>query len=223
MYGKRITFHSCKALIRDLRKPRDPEDQAFRKLFVGNMNAATNRAAVQSYFQKFGEVERCYRTLVKETNKYGDYGFVVFRAAATADEVQRARPHTLMGHVVSTQRAVSMEEKGNPEAEMRSKKLYITSIHGPNFGLNKDTSNSDLEEYFSKYGQVVCASQEREMGSRNKKGSGYIDFSDEDPVDRAVLMGVHYIKTAVLKAKRVLSRRQQQEVRRKQEHAGIQR
>ena len=116
-----------------------------------------------------------------------------------------------------------MEGKGNPEAEMRSKKLYITSIHGPKLGLNKDTSDSDLEEYFGKYSKVVGVSQEREMGSGNKKGSGYIEFSDEDPVDRAVLVGVQNIKTAVLKVKRVLNRRLQQEVRMKQEHAGIQR
>ena len=41
--------------------------------------------------------------------------------AATTDEVQRARPHTLMVRVVSTRRAVPREWKDNPEAKMRSK------------------------------------------------------------------------------------------------------
>ena len=76
---------------------------------MGNINAVTNRAAIQSYFEKFGAVERCYRTTGKETNKNKDYGFVVFRAAATADEVQRARPQTLMGQVVRTKRTVPRE------------------------------------------------------------------------------------------------------------------
>ena len=91
------------------RKPRDQEDPALRKLYVGHINADTDRATMQSYFEKFGAVERCYRTTEKETNENKEYGFVVFRAAATADEVQRARPHTLMGRVVSTKRVVPRE------------------------------------------------------------------------------------------------------------------
>ena len=45
-------------------------------------------------------------------------------------------------------------------------------------------------------------------------------------MDRAVLVGVHNLKTAVLEAKKGLSREQQEEVKRKreqQEHAGGQR
>ena len=78
------------------RKPRDPEDSALRKLYVGHINADTDHATMQSYFEKLGAVERCYRTTEKETNESKEYGFVVFRSAATADEVKRARPHTLM-------------------------------------------------------------------------------------------------------------------------------
>ena len=63
---------------------------------MGNMHSATTLASMQSYFEKFGEVEHCYCAMKKETNKCKGYGFVAFRAAATADEVQRTRPHTLM-------------------------------------------------------------------------------------------------------------------------------
>ena len=64
---------------------------------MGHLNADTDRAAMHSYFEKFGAVERCYRTTEKKTNKNQEYGFVVFKTAATADEVQRARSHTLRG------------------------------------------------------------------------------------------------------------------------------
>ena len=61
------------------RKPRDPEDHVLRKLHVSHLNAETDRAAMHSYFEKFGAVERCYRTTKKETNKNLEYGFVVFK------------------------------------------------------------------------------------------------------------------------------------------------
>ena len=59
---------------------------------------------------------------------------MVFTVATTADEVQKARPHTLMRQVVSMKWAIPWEWKGSPEAEMRSKKLYIASLHGPKAG-----------------------------------------------------------------------------------------
>ena len=49
---------------------------------------------MQNYFEKLGAVERCYRTTRKETNENKEYGFVVFRAATMADQVQKARPYT---------------------------------------------------------------------------------------------------------------------------------
>ena len=79
-------------------------------------------------------MERCYKIPEKKTYKDHGYGFVVFQTTATADEVQKNRPHTLMGRVVSTRRAVPREWKDNPEAKMRSKKLYIARIHGPQDG-----------------------------------------------------------------------------------------
>ena len=45
------------------------------------------------------------------------------------------------------------------------------------------------------------------MYGGKKKGSGYIEFSDEDPVDQSVLVGVHNIQTAVLKIERGLIRK----------------
>ena len=155
---------------------------------------------MQRYFQKFGEVERCFHVIGKDINKYEGYGFVIFKAAATTDEVQRTRPHTIMGRVVRTRREVPEEEE-----KMKNKKLCFARVHGPQFGPHKDTSNSDLEDYFSKYGTVISVSQERE------KGSGYIEFGDNDPVDWAVLVGLHYVKTAMLEVIRV----QQEEIRRK--------
>ena len=203
----------------DRREPRDPKVQSLRKLFVGNMHSATTLASMQSYFEKFGEVEHCYMEHYgkKETNKCKGYSFVAFTAVATADEVQRTRPHTLMDLVVNTKCVVPKEWRGSPEAEMRSKKLYIAGLHGPKSGLNEDTSDSDLEEYFGKYGKVVGVSQKRERGSGKKKGFGYIEFSDEDPVDRAVLVEIYNIKTAVFEVKRGLSRGQQEEAKMKRE------
>ena len=126
---------------------------------MGHLNVETDCAAMHSYFEKFGALKRCYRTTEKETNKNQEYDFMVFKTAATADEVQQARPHTLRGREVSTRRVVPRERKSNPEANTRDKKLYIESIHGHQVGRIGDISDADIEEYFSRYSRVVRVSQ----------------------------------------------------------------
>ena len=61
-------------------------------------------------------------------------------------------------------------------------------------------------------------SREKEIDGGKKKGSVYNEFSDKDPVDPAVLLGVHNVSKAVLEVERGLSGWQQEEVRSKQEH-----
>ena len=145
-------------------------------------------------------MEQCFHRIGKDSNKYEGYHFVIFKAAATVDEVQRTRPHTIMVRMVRTSQEVPKEEE-----KTKNKKLCFARDHGPQLGPHKDTSNSDLEDYFGKYGTVISVSQERE------KGSGYIAFGDKDPVGRPVLVGVHHVNTAVLEVVRV----QQEEIRRK--------
>ena len=92
---------------------------------------------------------------------------MIFKVAAAVDEVQRARPHTIQGQAVGTRRDMPDEE-----TKKRNKKLRFSRVQEPRFGPHKDTSNSDLEDYFGKYGTVISVSQERH------KGSGSFEFDD---------------------------------------------
>ena len=78
----------------------------------------------------------CFHGIGKDSNKYEGYGFVTFKAAATVDEVQRSRPHTILGHTVRTRWKVPEEEE-----KMKNKKLCFARVHGPQFGPHEDTSN----------------------------------------------------------------------------------
>ena len=95
-----------------------------------------------------------------QQNKKGQpqgYGFVTFKAAATVNEFQRSRPHTILGRTVISRRKVLEEEE-----KMRNKKLRFARVQGPQFGPNEDTLNSDLEEYFGQHGMVIIGSQNGE-------------------------------------------------------------
>ena len=199
---------------------RDPEDPAMRKLFLGNLHTSTTLEALKEYFAKFGEIERCYCATHKDSDKCRGYGFVTYKKSVAVDDVQENRPHRLLDRVVDTKRAVPKEWMGQPEAEVRSKKIYIAGLHGPKSGLKEGISDTDLRQFFDQFGEVVNVDQKLDKTTKKKTGYGYIEFSDLDPVDKLVLVGVVEVGGAVLEVKRGLSREQQEEVRRKKEEMG---
>ena len=209
-----------------LTTPRDPQAPAMRKMFAGNLHKDTTQEALKAFFSEFGEVEQCYCAMNKATGKCKGYGFVTYLQSEAVDAIQSSRPHTLLDREVDTRRAVPRELAGNPESEMRSKKLYITGLHGPKSGLNENISDADLREHFGQFGAVLNVSQKLHSATApqtdpakvgKKTGYGYIEFADEDPVDKLVLIGVIQLKGAILEARRGLTREQQEEVKSKQQ------
>ena len=209
-----------------LATPRDPQDPAMRKMFAGNLHKDTTQEVLHAFFSEFGEVEQCYCAMNKATGKCKGYGFVTYRLSEAVDAIQESRPHTLLDREVDTRRAVPRELAGNPESELRSKKLYVTGLHGPKSGLNENISDADLSKYFGQFGAVLSVSQKLHSATApqtdpskvgKKTGYGYIEFADEDPVDKLVLIGVIQLKGAVLEARRGLTREQQEEVKSKQQ------
>merc|ERR1712080_453487 len=52
-------------------------------------------------------------------------------------------------------------------------------------------TDNDLEQYFSQFGTVTSIDQKVWPDTGKKRGYGYIEFDDEDAVDKIVLLGIH--------------------------------
>lgn len=60
-------------------------------------------------------------------------------------------------------------------------------------GLRQEVEESDLREYFGKYGKVCKVELMVDRHTNAKRGFAFIEFDDYDPVDKAVMQGKHKI------------------------------
>eukprot|EP00092_Neocalanus_flemingeri_P033891 GFUD01036853.1.p1 GENE.GFUD01036853.1~~GFUD01036853.1.p1 ORF type:complete len:786 (+),score=229.36 GFUD01036853.1:50-2359(+) len=194
----------------------DPESKVMRKIFIGNLNLNTTEEKLKEYFEQFGTTELVQLPLHVDSGKSRGFAFITFEKASYVDATQGARPHKLDGSFIETTRATPKQELGNPEAEAKVKKVYIGGspddrISGHS-GLTEDISDSDLETYFEQFGTVTKIEQKIWEDTGKKRGYGYIEFDDEDTVDKIVLLGVHVVKGVRLEAKKGLNKDQLKKV-----------
>lgn len=171
-----------------------PNAEEFRKLFVGGLDKKTTKESLTDYFVTYGEVANC------EIKNQGDggtrskgFGFITFTEPKSIDEVQNNRPHFVDEKEVETKRATPKSQE-----YWATKKLYFKDF---NKEQDEETLKTELREAFSPFGKITDIKIVKDKDSKTYKGYGFMDFDDEDPVDRFNLLkkikvGEGFVKVA---------------------------
>lgn len=69
------------------------------------------------------------------------------------------------------------QEINNPEANSTVKKLFVA-------GIKDDVTDDDMKTYFSNYGNVISVTIVTEKDTGKKRGFGFVEFDDYDPIDK---------------------------------------
>ncbi|RNA11456.1 heterogeneous nuclear ribonucleo A1 isoform X1 [Brachionus plicatilis] len=132
-----------------------------------------------------------------KTGKSRGFGFITYTKSSMVDQLQQTRPHKLDGRELETKRATPREESGKPGAESSTNKLFVGAI--------KDgVCESDLQNYFGKYGKIDDCVIMRDKESNKLRGFGFVTFNDYDPVDKIVLEKFHHVNGQSVAVKKAL-------------------
>lgn len=158
--------------------------ETHRKLFIGGLNYSTTDETLKEYFSKFGELVDCVVMKFRDTKRSRGFGFVTYATVEQVDECQSNRPHTIDGTKVETKRATPRDDTG-PGSGQTVCKIFLG-------GLKDGVSDDNLREYFGEFGNVVQVEQMTDKVTGRKRGFGFVEFDDYDPVDKLMLKGNHH-------------------------------
>jgi RNA recognition motif-containing protein len=174
------------------------------KLFVGGLAWESSESSIKRYFEKWGQVEAV--TLKKnkdDPSKHRGFCFVKYADGESAERCLAIKePHMLDGSRIDPKSACPIGVK----PEQRTKKIFVG-------GLQAETTDEKLHEYFSQFGEIVNKIEYAlDRQTQKKRGFCFIEFANEAIVDRIVRDQFHEVAGKKLETKRALSKVQQQEL-----------
>jgi len=161
-------------IIRDL----ITEDE--KKIFVGGLDDQISDYDLVEYFSKFGDVEFVNTIRNHVTGENRGFAFVTF-----------VMIHGLQNALAEAKHEIKGKTLGVYKANPRSGRMYIGN-------LNKDITDADIYENFSKFGKILKI--ERPAHPERRNVFCFVVFQTMDTVKRVLSYGKITIKGQLLKA-----------------------
>ncbi|XKL59439.1 hypothetical protein PGB90_000455 [Kerria lacca] len=175
------------------------EPEYLRKLFIGGLDFRTTDETLKSFYEQWGELVDVVVMKDPSTKRSRGFGFVTYSSSSMVDDAQANRPHVIDGRTVEPKRAIPRNEIHSPETNATVKKLFIA-------GIKDDVTEDQLKEYFSEYGNVTNVTIVSDKATGKKRGFGFVEFDDYDPVDKACLQASHSLNGKRVDVKKAVGR-----------------
>ncbi|VIO89126.1 Uncharacterized protein BM_BM4012 [Brugia malayi] len=175
------------------------EPEQYRKMFIGGLTSSTTDETLKEFYSKWGTLVDCVVMRDPATKRSRGFGFVSFSKQSEVDAAMANRPHIIDGKTVDPKRAVPREQSQRSEANISSKRLYVS-------GVREEHTEDMFKEHFGKYGNILKCEIIADKNTGKPRGFAFITFDDYDAVDKCVLIKSHMINNYRCDVKKALSK-----------------
>lgn len=142
-----------------------------KKIFIGGVPRSVSDNEYREYFRSFGELDDCI--LMRDSSRIcRGFGFVTYQEQSAYEDVLQAHLE-LRGKNLDAKKAV-------PSSEVKDSKSEVKVFIG---GLSSEVDKSQLDDYFSQYGQIVDSIVMMDNVSGKSRGFGFVTFDNADSVE----------------------------------------
>lgn len=154
------------------------------KLFVGGLPTTITADVLSVYFSQFGDILSSEpQTWSKKSQKCRGFGVVCCRDQATFDRILNHPKHELLGRIIECSPYFNDKTRLTKHfKEVMKRKIFVR-------GLSSRISTEDLENFFSRYGELEIAYVVNHKKTGKSKGFGYICYKDTKITERVLSLG----------------------------------
>ncbi|GAU88915.1 hypothetical protein RvY_01529 [Ramazzottius varieornatus] len=165
-----------------------------RRLYIGNLPRDTTETEIRALFGNFGVIMDIQIMVDQKSDRY--FAFLTYETEGMVDVAQKNRPHILHNQELKTRRVVPRQQAFEDGTLSDAIQIFVR-------GVQDQMTEQDVGEYFSCYGEVARVDIPHEKTTGRRLNYAFVTFKDHDVVDKIVLTGEHYLKSARLLVKKV--------------------
>lgn len=157
------------------------------KVFIGGLPVRVDKDAICQFFSKFGTVLSCKLKKNQQTGRSLGFAYLTIKEKEAYDRLLEEEIE-FHGRIIEIKPIWKKKELGDQLENEKKKKLFVSN-------LPEELTNTELIEYFSKFGQISNAYIIKDPDTKSNRHYGYVIFKRQPDFDHFFsYCGSHIIK-----------------------------
>lgn len=190
--GKLIAGEKVNVAPFKSKRERGETKTRYTNVYVKNLPLDVTKEKLDEMFGKHGKITSSMLATAEDGKSRG-FGFINYETPEQAQDAVNALNNLQMGDKTLFVARAQKREERERELRERFEKLRVERASKFQQGLNlyvknfpDDWDDKRLRDEFSKFGSVTSARVMRDQASNKSKGFGFVSFSAQDEVTKAV-------------------------------------
>merc|ERR1712066_284740 len=165
------------------------------KVFIGGLPPKVTEDELLENFNKCNKSAYCKIMSSKSSNENRGFAFIIFEDEESYQDALN-NPKYIHGRRIECKEALNKKRAKKKVDDEKYKKIFVG-------GLSRETSEEDLNDYFSKFGEVYKAYLIYDKFTNVSRCFGFVEYKESEIADKVIETKNHKINGKVVELKKI--------------------